>query len=272
MEQSNLKRTVNGFTLIELLVVIAIIAVLASMLLPALASAKRKAQGTLCISNLKQLILGWSMYSADNRDRITQNANNGGPWNCKNPLDANFQPGAAYPAWVLGDVSDPNISINDLYIKHGQLYPFVPNVKVFKCPSDSRTYNGKPTIRSMSMNGWMNPYYVWPLADKNVATTVFRKQAAISKPAMTWLTIEEDAGTDAVKGSLNDGYFICDPGDTKWIDSPAKYHNNACSVSFVDGHSEIRKWKDQSILTGSDINRPIKDKADYDWLAKRSTY
>ena len=60
----------RAFTLIELLVVIAIIAILAALLLPALSRAKRRAQLAACLSNQKQLALGFHLYADDHNDAI----------------------------------------------------------------------------------------------------------------------------------------------------------------------------------------------------------
>ena len=67
----------KGFTLIELLVVIAIIALLMAIIMPALNAVKKKAATTVCLTNTKNLALGWYMYMGDNDDRIMSSEDNG---------------------------------------------------------------------------------------------------------------------------------------------------------------------------------------------------
>jgi prepilin-type N-terminal cleavage/methylation domain-containing protein/prepilin-type processing-associated H-X9-DG protein len=247
----------GGFTLIELLVVIAIIAILAAMLLPALAKAKTKAQAIQCLNNLKQLQLGWVLYSGDNDDKIVATGGTAVVIHPPFPVPTDYLPGGSKANWVLGAATDTD---PDFYlIKNGLLYSYNKSPAIYKCPGD-RT----PNHRSMSMNAWMNPINTEGKLDS--AYTIFRKQSNIKNPVETWVTIDEN------ESRINDGWFLVRVEATNtWTsqDIPAGYHNNSGGMSFADGHAQTKKWSDPKILKNTASDRPTGN--DLAWLGEHTT-
>jgi prepilin-type N-terminal cleavage/methylation domain-containing protein/prepilin-type processing-associated H-X9-DG protein len=251
-----------AFTLIELLVVIAIVAILASMLLPALAKAKQKAHAIKCENHLRQLQIAWQMYNDENSNVIPPN--NG----------ANDQT----KCWIRGWLSyaDNNLDNTNLsYMRQGLLWPYDNALGAYLCPADASTakIRGRsyPRVRSLSMNGWMHvePQNNWPNGG-NTSYRIFKKSFDIPAPDGTWVFLDER------EDSIDDSYFGVDMLADRFANVPASYHNGACGFSFADGHAEIHKWIDPR--TKPPIRRPMTvglieapGSRDIRWLQERTT-
>jgi prepilin-type processing-associated H-X9-DG protein len=222
--------------------VIAIIAILAAMLLPALASAKKKATMAACLSNEKQLMTAQLMYTSDNNERLAADntymtyGRAGGFWGPPTP-DSTSWPGMSGDL-VMKNIIIPALQTNNL------LYAYAPNYALVHCPGDKQrsssgtvgAYPSNPNGTCPGMGFGFDGYAVTDNMAGKKATT-FRR------PTDTLVFIEEAEGRGYNLGTWGKPSSV-------WVDVPTLFHGNANTMAFLDGHAEHHKWTDPIVVQG----------------------
>jgi prepilin-type N-terminal cleavage/methylation domain-containing protein/prepilin-type processing-associated H-X9-DG protein len=222
-----------GFTLIELLVVIAIIAVLASLLLPALAKAKVKALDISCRSNLKQLQLCWTLYVTDNNDVMppTSTVADG----------ANGAKGKE-PSWAVGNAIRDLTTTN---LERGVLFPYNRSAGVYRCPADKTTVAGPSRLlrtRTYQLSSLLN--FTWQGANPPSYPPHWmkRKSTELAKPADT-LTFIDSHPVTGDSPDFSQVFKEGPPGLDGWVCYPGEQHSRAANLAFADGHIDHWRWR-----------------------------
>ena len=234
-------------------------------------------------------MFAWRFYADENNERLIGAANWTPPGSGGREIP-NWT-GGNWLSAAPGDRNNPNNWDHDTYTKKSKLWPYCGNsVAIWKCPADTTmAFNTKerkavPRIRSMSMNNWVGgPGWAnsgpWR-PNSGTGWKVYLQLADMTDPgpASTWVFLDER------EDSINDGYFVVDmagysdqPNRSKIVDYPASYHNKAGGLSFADGHSEIRKWKDPRTMPvlrkgqNMPLDVPSPNNKDVLWMQERST-
>jgi prepilin-type N-terminal cleavage/methylation domain-containing protein len=268
------ERWTGGFTLIELLVVIAIIAILAALLLPALSQAKQRAQATGCMSNSKQIMTGWRLYTDDNNDILPPNDY---PY-LTTYATAGVTAQAKMKNWVVGTMAQPadskdlpnNIGKSELLDPNTVLSPYIPSRSIWHCLADNYIDPASKDVhvRSYSMNSAVGTIFNssqamgggdarpvgapvlggWLLGSAyNTSQLSYYCYGTGSSftypgPSDTFVIADENPYT------INDGSMaipaVALPGQTYLVDYPSGNHGASAGLAFADGHSIVHRWQD----------------------------
>lgn len=218
------------------------------MLLPALSKAKLKAQRVYCINNLKNFAVAANLYADDHNGRIVSAYPTFGGFTAT-WCGGNAETGGLPGSYVYGGADPAGIQM-------GLFWPYARSLEVYHCPADKRlasspgvaaAFRGKPILRSVAMNSYLNgrslgasPDWVVtsPNGPRDPQRPVYRKESEMRLPAQTWLVIDED------QASINDGMYLLDVGSARFPDLPARAHGNGYGINFNDGHAEIYQLRE----------------------------
>jgi prepilin-type N-terminal cleavage/methylation domain-containing protein/prepilin-type processing-associated H-X9-DG protein len=271
----------RAFTLIELLVVIAIIAIIASLLLPAMARAKARAQGTFCLNNTKQLSVAWMIYADEHNGELAYNLGQSSRTVLAVPSLSTLSMGENWVNNVENWELDPDNTNAAKMVETG-IGPYTSkSVALYHCPSDhalsdlQRNADWSGRVRSYSMNAMVGDAGTFSQTGTNLNNpgyVQFFKTFTIPRPSDIFVFLDEHPD------SIDDGYFLNrDLATPMWNDLPASYHDGAASFSFADGHSEHHRWQNASTRQpprAYAINAPLPmtindGLQDYTWILSR---
>lgn len=269
-------RSCRAFTLVELLVVIAIIAVLASLLLPAVARARDRARGISCLSHHRQLGLAAFLYAGDERDALPYNL--GEDETLQEVTSGRFiNWTSSLLSWEL-DADNTNFAL----LTRGGIGPYVSaSAEIYRCPADfvvsdlQAAAGWRQRVRSTSMNAMMGNAGEYTTNGFNVNNPEHRQFFQLSQvtlPSQLFVFIEEHPD------SVNDGYFLNRVSRSEWTDLPASNHGRAASLTFADGHVESHVWqatatrpKNRPDTAALPFPVPASGRRDFDWLMERTS-
>jgi len=222
------KRTLGGFTLMELLVVVSIMALLMSIMLPGLTSAREQGKRVVCLANIRNLTEAWLIYATDYDDHL-----------CSADTDWDVPPSSH---WVADGpvIPDNDIGGTKQAIVNGVFWPYTERtLELYKCKSDS-----SGLLRSYAISRAMNGK-TCNCEHDNIKP--FRTWSEISMSANKMVFIDADSRMEWIEGSFCAVEQI-DAIPPKWFARLSRNitarHGDGCNLSFADFHCEYWKYRD----------------------------